>query len=119
MKDFIRIMKALSEPNRVKILKVLQRGSLCVCEIQAILDLAQPTVSIHLKVLEDAGLVSYQKDGLWVNYRLSDGRRTPYAAVLLGCLQHWLNDVPEVAQLLAGVSKVSRKQLKELPRQRL
>jgi DNA-binding transcriptional ArsR family regulator len=53
-------MKALSEPNRVKILKILQCRDLCGCEIQAILDIAQPTVSSHLKVLEDAGLVSYQ-----------------------------------------------------------
>jgi len=56
VKDFVRIMKALSEPNRVKILKILQRRNLCVCGIQAILDIAQPTVSSHHKVLQDAQL---------------------------------------------------------------
>ena len=54
MKEFTRVMKALSDPNRVKIVKLLERRSLCVCELQAALGIAQPTVSSHLKVLEDA-----------------------------------------------------------------
>lgn len=118
MKDFIRTMKALSEPNQVKILKILQRRNLCVCEIQAILDIAQPTVSSHLKVLEDAGLVSYQKDGLRANYRIATGS-IPFAAVMLGCLQHWLDDVPEVAQLLQKAVTVSREELKQTLGQRM
>ncbi|NLJ29520.1 MAG: winged helix-turn-helix transcriptional regulator, partial [Deltaproteobacteria bacterium] len=47
MKDFIKVMKALSDPNRVKILKILQHKTLCVCEIQKVLGIAQPTVSNH------------------------------------------------------------------------
>ncbi len=50
MKEFIRVMKALSDPNRVKILKLLQHKSMCVCELQAVLKIAQPTVSNHLRV---------------------------------------------------------------------
>jgi ArsR family transcriptional regulator len=45
MKDFIRVMKALSEPDRVKILKLLQQGPMCVCNLHSALRLAQPTVS--------------------------------------------------------------------------
>jgi len=99
MKDFIRVMRAFSEPNRVKILKVLQKGPLCVCDIRAALGIAQPTVSNHLKVLEAAGLVTYRKEGLWVHYRLSDGSSSPYAASLLGQLRHWLEDSPEIVQI--------------------
>jgi ArsR family transcriptional regulator len=77
MKNFIKVMKALSDPNRVKIIKILQQKSMCVCEIQGALELAQPTVSKHLKILEEAGLVDYLKDGLWVNYYLSDGKNSP------------------------------------------
>jgi ArsR family transcriptional regulator len=77
MKDFVRVMKALSDPNRVKIVKMLQQRKLCVCEIRAALQVAQPTVSKHLKVLENAGLVDSQKDGLWVNYGLTTGNRAP------------------------------------------
>jgi ArsR family transcriptional regulator len=99
MKEFIKVMKALSDPNRVKLLKMLQKRQMCVCEIQAALGIAQPTVSKHLKVMEAAGLVEREKDGLWVNYSLSDGGRSPYAASLLGNLKHWLEDDPEIGDL--------------------
>jgi len=108
MKEFIRVMKALSDPNRVKILKMLSRRELCVCEIQSGLGLAQPTVSKHLKILEDAGLVQKRKEGLWVNYRLGDGDSSPYAATLLGNLKHWLNDDPEISAILARVPDLNR-----------
>lgn len=88
MKEFIKVMKAASDSNRVKMLKMLQHRSLCVCEMQAALGIAQPTVSNHLKVLEDAGLVTYRKSGLWVNYTVTDGSSSPYAATLLGNLRH-------------------------------
>ena len=65
MKHFVKVMKALSDPNRVKIIKMLQqRNDLCVCEMRSVLKLAQPTVSKHLKVLEDAGLVVGSKEKL-------------------------------------------------------
>ncbi len=108
MKEFIKVMKALSDPNRVKILKMLQQRSLCVCEMQAALGIAQPTVSNHLKVLEDAGLVSYRKSGLWVNYTVSDGSNSPYAATLLGNLKHWLQDDPEMARLIKDLPDIDR-----------
>jgi ArsR family transcriptional regulator, arsenate/arsenite/antimonite-responsive transcriptional repressor len=99
MKEFIKVMRALSDPNRVKILKLLQQREMCVCEIQAALGIAQPTVSKHLKSLEDAGLVGRKKDGLWVNYSLTDGSRSRYAASLLGNLRHWLDDDVEIRHL--------------------
>jgi ArsR family transcriptional regulator len=84
MKDFLRVMKALSDPNRVKIVKMLQHRSMCVCEMQAALDIAQPSVSKHLKILEEAGLVVSQKDGMWVNYYLSDGEAARMPRRFLG-----------------------------------
>ncbi len=111
MKEFIRVMKALSDPNRVKIVKMLQHKSLCVCEIQATLQLAQPTVSKHLKILEDAGLVDCQKSGLWVNYQLTNGSRSPYAAALLGNLRHWLQDDPEVMSIGERLPSIRREDI--------
>ncbi len=108
MKEFIKVMKAVSDPNRVKMLKMLQQRSLCVCEMQAALGIAQPTVSNHLKVLEDAGLVTYRKSGLWVNYTVSDGSSSPYAATLLGNLRHWLQDDPEMARILQDLPEIDR-----------
>lgn len=111
MKDFIKVMKALSDPNRIKIIKMLQHKMMCVCELRAALKIAQPTVSKHLKILEEAGLVDYKKDGLWVNYFLGDGKRSPYAASLLGNIRHWLDDDPEVSELHKRIPFLNRSEL--------
>jgi len=111
MKPFVRVMKALSDPSRVKIMKLLQRRQLCVCELTAGLGLAQPTVSKHLKILEEAGLVTSKKEGLWVNYRLADGESSPYAAALIGNLRHWLNDDPEIMRLYERLPHLNRETL--------
>jgi len=111
MKDFIRVMKALSDPNRVKILKMLQCNAMCVCEIQAALGIAQPTVSKHLKFLEDAGLVGYKKEGQWVNYHLTDGSRSPYAASLLGNMKHWLKEDKEIHLIMEKLPAIRREDL--------
>jgi ArsR family transcriptional regulator len=108
MRDFIKVMKALSDTNRVKMIKLLQRKVLCVCEIQEALGLAQSTASKHLKLLEEAGLVNYFKEGLWVNYRLADGASSPYVANLLGNLRHWLEEDPEVVKLVARLPEINR-----------
>ena len=111
MKSFIKVMKALSDPNRVKIVKLLQQKIMCVCELKAALGIAQPSVSKHLKILEDAGLVDFKKDGLWVNYYLTDGRHSPYAASLLGNIKHWLNEDPRVAELIKKAPLLNREDL--------
>ena len=108
MKEFTKVMKALSDQNRVKMIKLLQRRMLCVCEIKEALGLAQSTASKHLKILEEAGLITYSKDGLWVNYRLADGARSSYAACLLGNLRHWLEDDPQVVVLLDRLPEINR-----------
>jgi len=111
MKSFVKVMKALSDPNRVKIVKLLQIKSMCVCELQGALNLAQPTVSKHLKILEEAGLVDYRKDGLWVNYFLADGKSSPYAASMLGNLQHWLSEDSEIAELMQKAPFINREDI--------
>ncbi|MDZ7667427.1 MAG: metalloregulator ArsR/SmtB family transcription factor [Desulfotignum sp.] len=108
MKEFIRVMKALSDPARVRIMKMLQHKTMCVCEIQTALDKAQSTTSKHLKILEDAGLITYQKNGLWVNYQLADGTRSPYAASLLGNLRHWLENDPEIREMVTQLPVIDR-----------
>lgn len=115
MQDFIKVMKALSDQNRVRLLKMLQEKGMCVCEIQAALGIAQPTVSKHLKILEAAGLVGSSKDGLWVNYHLADGRRSPYAATLLGSIRHWLEDAPEIVLLKRKLPDIHRENLCKRP----
>jgi len=77
MKDLIDAMKALSDANRVKIMKMLQRKPMCVCRIQEALGISRSTVSKHLKTPDKGGLVDFVKDGLWVDYRLANGSESP------------------------------------------
>jgi ArsR family transcriptional regulator len=84
---------------------------MCVCELQGVLGLAQPTVSKHLKILEEAGLVVSSKDGLWVNYTPSDGSSSPFAASLLGNLRHWLEDDPDLRRAVDQLPFVNREDL--------
>ncbi|MBI9084933.1 MAG: winged helix-turn-helix transcriptional regulator [Desulfobacterales bacterium] len=111
MQGFVQVMKALSDPNRVRIVKLLEHRTMCVCELQALLQVAQPTVSKHLKILEKAGIVESFKEGLWVNYQLASGNSSPYAASLLGNLRHWLTDDDGLSQLLEKLPNVHREDL--------
>ena len=111
MQEFVKVMKALSDPNRVKIVKMLQHKSMCVCEMQAILQIAQPSVSKHLKILENVGIVESSKDGLWVNYHLTDGRNSPYAASILGNLRHWLEDDPKTLAMVKKLPYIRREDI--------
>ncbi len=111
MKSFIKVMKALSDPNRVKIIKMLQHKTMCVCEMREALEVSQPTVSKHLKILEEAGLVDFSKDGLWVNYHLTDGSRSPYVATMLGNLRHWMEDEAEVKKIIEKIPHIHREEV--------
>ena len=65
-----RIAKAIGDPVRLQLVDVLRRhaGKVCVCELVPLFDLSQPTVSHHLKVLRDAGIVGSEREGLWAYY---------------------------------------------------
>lgn len=71
MREFMSIIKALADENRVRALMALRERELCVCEIIELLGLAPSTVSKHLSILYQAGLLESRKDGRWVYYRLA------------------------------------------------
>ena len=72
LEDLTKILKALSDDGRIRIIALLkEKNDLCVCELRELIGLSQPTISSHLKILENAGLITYQKDGRWVNYRIN------------------------------------------------
>jgi ArsR family transcriptional regulator len=64
------VAKALGDPVRVQLVDVLRKhaGNVCVCELVPLFDLSQPTVSHHLKVLREAGIVGSERQGLWAYY---------------------------------------------------
>ncbi len=73
MNQAAQIFKALSDETRLRIMGLLLEGELCVCDLMAILELPQSTVSRHLAYLRNAGLVSDRRQGVWMNYRLAAG----------------------------------------------
>jgi ArsR family transcriptional regulator len=72
MNDLVTIFKALSDETRLRIIKLLEQGELCVCDITAALDIVQPKVSFHLRALKEAGLIKDRKQGKWIHYSLSE-----------------------------------------------
>lgn len=64
------LLKALSDITRLKIVHLLREGELCVCEIMYALDKPQSTVSHHLNLLKNAGLITGRKEGIWIHYQL-------------------------------------------------
>jgi ArsR family transcriptional regulator, arsenate/arsenite/antimonite-responsive transcriptional repressor len=79
MQSFLNITKALADENRLRMLLALQPGELCVCQIAELLGLAMSTVSKHLSILNQAGVVNARKDGRWMYYSLP-GKGAPTAA---------------------------------------
>jgi DNA-binding transcriptional ArsR family regulator len=71
MKEFVAITKALADENRIRALMALRKGELCACQIIELLKLAPSTVSKHMAILKQAGLVESRKKGTWIHYRLS------------------------------------------------
>jgi DNA-binding transcriptional ArsR family regulator len=69
----IKVFKAAADETRLKILKLLSGGELCICEIMLALKRPQSSISHNLSILEDAGLVKERKEGKWCRYRISDG----------------------------------------------
>ncbi len=82
LKQVVDFLKAISEENRLKILCVLQKRELCVCEIWQILDLPQNLVSHHLKVLRDFDLVECRKEGVKIIYSLNSKNTKKYVSLL-------------------------------------
>ena len=77
-----RLFRALGDPTRLRIIGLLVRGEVCVCDLHATLDISQPKASRHLAALRRAGLVAARRDGLWVHYRLAEPSDAVVAAML-------------------------------------
>lgn len=70
MKQAVKVFKALGDPTRLRIVKLLENGELCVCQLIAVLGMGQSRISRHLAILKEAGLIEDQRKGKWVHYRL-------------------------------------------------
>ena len=71
MKEFVKIFKALGDENRLKILNIIGSQEVCACKLLEFLDIGQPTLSHHMKILCDSGVVTARKDGKWTHYKIN------------------------------------------------
>jgi Predicted transcriptional regulators len=106
-----KIFKALSDPNRLRILKMLSARSLCVCEITAVLKLAGSTVSQHLSILKETGFIKEEKEGKWVNYSINNINTTPIILSLLNLLNYELLDDKIIQKDLKILKVIDRKNI--------
>lgn len=83
VRQITRLAKALGDPQRLRALMALRGGELCVCALIALLRLAPSTVSKHMQVLEQAGLITARKSGRWVHYQLADRTAPPHVRAML------------------------------------
>ncbi len=122
MRDFELAMKAVGDPTRTRILKLLEGGGLCVCQVQAVLGLAPSTVSKHLTILKLAGLVEDRRDGKWIEYTLARESHNPHGARVLELMRGELGRDPAVAadrRRLRGIKAIPLTDLCSLPASKL
>jgi ArsR family transcriptional regulator, arsenate/arsenite/antimonite-responsive transcriptional repressor len=96
MREFLLVLKALANPVRARIVKLLEERELCVCDIIEVIGLKQSTISKHLNILKNAGLVDDRKDGTWAFYRLSKDRINEYNIFMNGVMKKCLNNEDSV-----------------------
>jgi DNA-binding transcriptional ArsR family regulator len=114
LRQYEAVLKAAGDPSRARILKMLESGEMCVCQIVAALKLSQSTISKHLSLLRAAGLVDERKEGRWVYFRLADSSVNAYAQALLALIRRWLKEdavVLQDAQRVAEIRKMPAEQL--------
>jgi ArsR family transcriptional regulator len=107
-REQIKVFKALSDPNRVRILKMVLERELCLCEVREVLDLSASTVSKHLSILRDAGLILDAKDGKWVNFRANDRTEDEVVRSTLALVRRSFSDDEVIREDLKRVRRVDR-----------
>jgi ArsR family transcriptional regulator, arsenate/arsenite/antimonite-responsive transcriptional repressor len=103
------IFKCFADKNRVRILKLLEKQKMCVCELAFILGITQPSVSRHLKKMKKAGLIESEQEGFWTNYYLSE--KDKCAMAVMRNLKTWLNDDAVIKADLQKAKKANRQKL--------
>lgn len=98
MNAVLNVAKALADANRLRALMALGGGELCVCQIIEMLGLAPSTVSKHLSILHQAGLVEARKEGRWMYYRLPSRGAPRSIREALAWVRRNLSDTPQIVQ---------------------
>lgn len=115
--SIVRIGLALSDATRVRLLYALRGGELCVCQLIELAGLSPSTVSKHLSILRDAGLVESRKDGRWVHCRLAACVDFPVVGRRAAPLFQALERAPELRADARRLASIRRASVEELCRQ--
>jgi DNA-binding transcriptional ArsR family regulator len=114
MRAFMNITKALADENRVRTLLSLRKGELCVCQITELFGLAPSTISKHLSILFQAGLVESRKDGRWIYYQLPGKSAPVVVREALDWIEKALAKNPHVLEDNKQLKKILRQDPAEL-----
>ena len=106
MKKITRLLATLADPTRLRLLRLIYRQELCVCELMDVVQLPQYKVSRHLREMRRANLVEATRSGRWMHYRLSSRATTdPMCQDLFKCLDVHLRELPEARRDDARLAK--------------
>ena len=113
MQRFLRITKALSDETRVRGLLALEDGELCLCQLIDFLELAPSTVSKHMTLLHEAGLVERRKEGRWHFYRLAGPKAPPVVRHAMRLALRNLHEDARIRQDAKQLARVRARSLEE------
>ena len=114
LRDFLPITKALGDETRLRVLMALRSDELCLCQLVDLLQLAPSTVSKHMALLQQAGLVERRKDGRWRFYRLPEEPLSPATEQALAWVTESLADEPAIREDQQKLVEIRGKDLVEL-----
>jgi ArsR family transcriptional regulator len=107
-RTYVNVFKALNDPNRIRIMKMLSERELCLCEVREVLGLSSSTVSKHLTILRDADLILDSKDGKWVNFQLNDKSKQKFIRSIITLIKNSFEDDEAIQEDLKKLHRVSR-----------
>jgi len=98
MNDAVKVFKALADPTRLRIMLLLRRRELCVCELMFILEMGQSRVSHHMRVLREAGIAEDVREGRWIIYRVPASAAGLVEGLFAGALRERIEGSGEAAE---------------------
>lgn len=111
MTETIKILNSINDKNRLRVIMMLLKKPLCVCEITEILDLSPSTVSNHLSILKESGFLLDSKSGKWVIYSINRETQNPKIQQVLLMLQMWLSSDEQIIADLFKIENADRNTL--------
>jgi ArsR family transcriptional regulator, arsenate/arsenite/antimonite-responsive transcriptional repressor len=114
MKNMLTVFKALSDETRLRIMKLLEGGELCICKIMEITEMKQSRVSRHMGILKNAGLVVDRREGKWVHYSLNSRPAHGCCEQVIAVLERCVKDHDVIVEDRAKLRKLLDREKKGL-----